>query len=220
MLFRRALKVSVGLALALAAITLQAAKEFVPPRPQNANTYASKDAHPNDKVTAAIELYNSPPKNEIFVTPYSEYQLVPVFLIISNDGDQPITLNNMRVELVTTRRAKLESLTTDDIFRRVSRVGASSTSPGRVGPLPMPGKNKNKKAQQEYAEINNASFAAQAIEPHTTKSGFLFFDVAGVAPPIVEGAHIYLTGIRDANGNELLYFDIPVISQNAANPGQ
>ena len=31
-----------------------------------------------------------------------------------------------------------------------------------------------------------------------------------------QGSHIYLTGISDANGNELMYFDIPVIPSNAA----
>lgn len=30
------------------------------------------------------------------------------------------------------------------------------------------------------------------------------------------GSHIYLTGITDASGSELMYFDIPVIQSNAA----
>ena len=62
------------------------------PRPENANTYPSKDAHPIEKVTAAIELYNSPPKSDIFITPYAQEGLLPVFLVITNDGDQPVAL--------------------------------------------------------------------------------------------------------------------------------
>jgi hypothetical protein len=209
---------AIGLAVALCWQTLWAAKEFVMPRPENANTYPSKDAHPAEKVTAAIELYNAPPKSDIFITPYAQEELLPVYLVITNDGDQPIALTNMRVQLVTPTRNKLESLTTDDVFRRVGHISASSTNPARVGPLPLPSKNKNKKAQQEYQEILAANFAAEGVEPHTTKAGFLFFDVQNIKQPGA-GSHIYLTGITDGKGNELMYFDIPVIASNAADSG-
>jgi hypothetical protein len=209
---------AVVLAAALGSVTLWAAKEFVAPRPENANTYACKDSHPNEKVTAAIELYNSPPKSDIFVTPYVQEGLLPVFLVITNDGDQPIALTNMRAELVTAGRAKLESLNNDDIFRRVAHISGNSTSGPRVSPIPLPGNNKNKKAQKQHEEIVAANFAAEAVEPHTTKSGFLFFDVFNVKQP-VQGSHVYLTGIRDASGSELMYFDIPVIPSNAAASG-
>ncbi len=138
-----------------------------------------------------------------------------MFLVITNDGDQPIALTSMRAEMVTGGRAKLESLNNDDIFRRVAHISGSSTAPARVSPIPLPGGNKNKKVQKQYAEIVAANFAAEAVEPHTTKSGFLFFDVFNVKQP-TEGAHVYLTGIRDANGTEMMYFDIPVTPSNAA----
>jgi hypothetical protein len=215
---RRLTLLAVGLAFMLCWQTSWAAKEFVMPRPENASTYPSKDAHPQEKVTAAIDLYNSPPKSDIFITPYSQEGLLPVYLVITNDGDQPIALTNMRAELVTSGRGKLESLTTDDVFRRVGHISASSTSPARVGPLPLPGGNKNKKAQKEYQEVLAANFAAEAVEPHTTKAGFLFFDVRDVKQP-VQGSHIYLTGITDGKGSELMYFDIPVIPSNAAGGG-
>lgn len=210
---------AVVLTLAFGSLTLWAAKDFVPPRPENANTYAAKDAHPNEKVTAAIDLYNTSPKDNIFITPYTEDDLLPVFLVITNDSDQAITLTGMRAQLVTAGRSKLESLTNDDIFRRVAHISGSSTSPQRVGPIPMPGNTKNKKAQKQWEEILAANFAAQAVEPHSTKSGFLFFDTQNVKQPVA-GAHVYLTGIRDGQGNELMYFDIPVIPSNAASGAQ
>jgi len=203
---------NVALMLALSSLALWAAKDFVAPHAENANTYPSKDAHPTEKITAAIDVYNAPPKNNIFITPYSEDGILPVFLIISNDGDQPITVNNMEAQLVTGGRAKLEALTVDDVFRRVAHINGSSTSPTRVGPITLSG-NKNKKAQKQYEEIQSAKFAAEAVEPHTTKSGFLFFDVEGVKQPL-DGAHIYLTRVRDAGGAELMYFEIPVIQSN------
>ncbi|MGA2904082.1 MAG: hypothetical protein ABSD98_09640 [Candidatus Korobacteraceae bacterium] len=219
MLYRRvSVLLTVCLIFALSSMTLWASKDFVLPRTENANTYPCKDAHPSEKVTAAIDLYNTSPKDNIFITPYNQEGILPVFLIITNDGDRPITINNMRAQLVTAGRAKLESLTNDDIFRRVAHISGSSTSPQRVGPIPLPGNTKNKKAQKQYEEIQSANFAAEAVEPHTTRSGFLFFDVADVTQP-VEGAHIYLTEVRDAHGNELMYFEIPLTPSNAASTG-
>lgn len=215
MLFRRFSRQCFVFVLMLGSVSLWAAKEFVMPRAQNANTYTSKDSHPNEKVTAAVELYNSPPRSDIFITPYSQDAILPVFLVITNDGDKPIALTQMRAQMVTSNRAKLESLTNDDVFRRVAHISGSSTNPGRVSPIPLPGGSKNKKAQKQYQEILAANFAAQAVEPHTTKSGFLFFDVEDVKQ-WAQGSHIYLTGVTDANGNELMYFDIPVIPSNAA----
>lgn len=216
MVFRRSYPVlALGSLLILLSSPLFAAKDFVAPRAENANTYPSKDAHPTEKVTAALDVYNTSPKDDIFVTPFAQESILPVFLIITNDGDQPITLSNMRAELVTAGRAKMESLNNDDIFRRVAHISASSTSPQRAGPIPLPGNTKNKKAQKQYEEILNANFAAAAVEPHTTKSGFLFFDVLNVKQPVA-GSHLYLTGIRDAGGNELMYFEIPLIPSNAA----
>ena len=216
MLSRRT-ALALAILFALTSVNLWAAKDFVPPRAENANTYPSKDAHPNEKVTAAIDLYNTAPKDNIFTTPYNQDDILPVLLVITNDGDQPIALTGMVAELVTgSGRTKMESLTTDDVFRRVAHINASSTNPGRTSPIPLPGGNKNKKVQKQYEEIVAANFTAEAVEPHTTKSGFLFFDIENVKTPVA-GAHIYLTGIRDASGNELMYFDIPVTPSNAAN---
>ena len=126
----------------------------------------------------------------------------------------------MQAELVTARRNKLEALDVDDVFRRVAHIQGNSTNPSpHAGPIPLPGGTKNKKAQQQYDELTRAKFTAAAVEPHSTQSGFLFFDVQGVSQP-VDGAHIYLTGIRDSNGNELMYFEIPLTPSNAAVGGK
>lgn len=183
------------------------------PKAENASTYPSKDAHPEEKITAAIDAYNSAPKDDVFVTNYAQNGILPVFLVITNDGNKPISVNKMQAQLVTSGRAKLDALTADDIMRRIGRVGISSTNPGRVSPIPLPGGNKNKKAQQQLEEVNRARFTAFAVEPHSTQCGFLFFDIDGVRSP-VQGSHIYLTGIRDAGGSELMYFDIPVVPSN------
>ena len=138
--------------------------------------------------------------------------ILPVFLVITNDGDKPISVTKLQAQLVTANRSKLDGIGVEDVMRRVGHVNASSTSPGKITPFPIPGAggNKNKKAQQQLEEVNRARFSAFAVEPHSTQSGFLFFDIENVRNP-VKGAHIYITGVRDAGGTELMYFDIAVL---------
>ena len=84
------------------------------------------------------------------------------------------------------------------------------TLPGGWLGLPFPSKKvKGGVSKQATQEIQNAQFVAQAVEPHSTQSGFLFFDVSGISVPLA-GAHFYLTGVRDAKGNELMYFEVPL----------
>jgi hypothetical protein len=196
----------------LAVAPLWGFKDFVMPHAENAATYPSKDVHSNEKITIAIELYNTAPKDDIFMTHYVQEGILPVFLVITNDGDKPISVTRLHAQLVTANRSKLDGMGVEDVMRRVGHVNASSTSPGKITPFPIPGAggNKNKKAQQQLEEVNRARFSAFAVEPHSTQSGFLFFDIQDVRNP-VNGAHIYITGVRDAGGTELMYFDIAVL---------
>jgi hypothetical protein len=205
----------VAISLLLGVVQLWAFKDFVMPKAENASTYPSKDSQPNEKITVAVDLYNTAPKDDIFNTHYVQEGILPVFLVITNDGDRPISVTKMRAELVTANRAKLEAMTADDVTRRVLHVNTSSTNPGHAGSIPIPFGNKNKKAQQQLDEINRAKFSAFAVEPHSTQSGFLFFDISDVRNP-TQGAHVYLTDVRDANGKEIMYFDIPVVPTSGA----
>jgi hypothetical protein len=212
---RRAVPLVLACSL-LVLIPLWAFKDFVMPHAESAATYPSKDAHPSEKVTVAIDVYDSAPKDEVFSTHYVQQGILPVFLVITNDGDKPISVTKLHAQLVTANRSKLDGLGAEDVMRRVGHVNASSTSPGKVTPFPIPGTggNKNKKAQQQLEEVNRAKFSAFAVEPHSTQSGFLFFDIEDILNP-VKGAHIYLTGVRDAGGTEMMYFDIPVLAPDS-----
>ena len=46
------------------------------------------------------------------------------------------------------------------------------------------------------------------VEPHTTRAGFLFYDVSGLSRPL-QGALLNLHTIKDADGKDLFYFEIP-----------
>jgi hypothetical protein len=94
------------------------------------------------------------------------------------------------------------------VVRRLSRP---SRNDGQVTlPIPLPKKEvKGGVSRKTWDEIDRAQFEAKAVEPHSTVRGFLFFDIQDIANPL-PGASFYLMGVRDAKGNELMYFEIPM----------
>jgi hypothetical protein len=181
-----------------------AAKDFVKPVAQPAKTYPLHDDHASDKVAIAADPYDSPSKAKIFSINFAEHDFLPIFFIVTNDSDLPISIANMTVTLTTAGRAKLTPSSTEDIFRRLSNPHAN------MHPIPVPIPQKKVKgmiSQKERDEIETSQFAAKAVEPHSTQSGFLFFDIEDVSAPL-EGAHLYITGVNDAKGTELMYFEL------------
>jgi hypothetical protein len=180
-----------------------AAKEFVKPAAHPAKTYPAHDDHATDKVAIAADPYDTPDKAKIFSVNFREHGLLPVFFIVTNDGDQPISIANMQVTLTTANRSKLTPESPEDIFRRLSNPHETTQIP-----IPIPQKKvKGGLSQKERDEIETSQFVAKAVEPHSTQSGFFFFDVKDVPAPL-EGAHMFITGVNDAKGTELMYFEI------------
>ena len=181
------------------------AKDFVKPAARAAKSYPAHDDHTADKVAIAADPYDTPDKARIFSIKFHEHGLLPIFFIVTNEGDQPISIANMQVTLTTANRSKLTPITTEDIFRRLS-------NPHETNPIPVPIPQKKVKggvSQKERDEIGTSQFVAKAVEPHTTQSGFLFFDVEGLNAPL-EGSRLFVTGVNDAKGTELMYFEIPL----------
>lgn len=197
---------AVVVTIALVPLLCLAAKEFVMPQAQPARTYPAHDEHPLENVAVGVDPYDLAEKTTIFSVRYSEIGFMPIFVIVTNDGSQPVELSGMKAQLVTVNRAKLAPANEDDIARRLTRPSANTNK----YPIPFPTKKiKGGLSKQALEEIQNAQFVAKAVEPHSTQSGFLFFDVSDLSTPLA-GAHFYLTGVRDAKGNELMYFEIPL----------
>jgi hypothetical protein len=182
-----------------------AAKDFVKPAAQPAKTYPAHDDHPDEKVTIAADPYDTADKAKIFSVNFHEHGFLPVFFIVTNDGDRPISIANMQVTFTTVNRDKLTPASPEDIYRRLTNPRANTGPPL---PLPIPHKDvKGTITQKQKDEIESSAFAAKAVEPHSTQSGFFFFDVEDIPTPLA-GARIYVSGVNDAKGIELMYFEI------------
>jgi hypothetical protein len=199
----RRLPVIVVLVLFLPAV-LMAGKSFVKPIAKPAFNYPAHDLHRDEQVTIAADPYDTPEKAKVFSINFSEHGFLPIFFIVTNDGDQPVSIINMQIKLITGNGSKLTPLDTDGLYRRLSNPQAKTSS---NIPLPIPHKVKGGVTKQEMDEIESSQFAAKAVEPHSTQAGFFYFDVADLNSPL-RGATIDIAGVDDAKGTELLFFEI------------
>jgi hypothetical protein len=191
-----------------------AAKQFVMPRALPAAQYPAHDVHPLEKVSIGADPYDSEEKQKaLFVGDYLEHSFLPVFLVITNDGDKPVSLTNIHVELLTRDRAKAPATNEGDLYRRFTKTkryeDKSSGSRKIPYPIPLPKGDQGAVKKELREEFEASQFFAKAVEPHGSQSGFVFFDIGGLDDP-ASGASITITGVRDGDGNSLMFFEVPL----------
>jgi hypothetical protein len=197
--------------LLLASLLAFAAKEFAMPNIFPAKTYPAHDDHSMEKVSVGADPYDLADKAAIFTQDWAEKGYMPILVVITNDSDQPISLNNLKIEMITKGRDKIPAASEDDLYRRLSQVKHRGDEPSR-NPLPIPLPRKKPDvgvSKKTRYEIDAAMFSAKAVAPHENQAGFFFFDVSGISQPLA-GARLYLTGINNNDGQELMYFEIPL----------
>ncbi len=218
------LRRSATVAAVIAGFALAAwgAKEFVMPRPRPAVEYPAHDTHPMEKLTIAADPYDNRDKEkQLFVGDYLQHSFLPIFLVITNDGDKPVSLTRMKLDLLTRDKAKAVPATDGDLYRRFSntkRYQDKSSGSRRIPyPIPLPKGDQGAVKKELREEFENAKFFAQAVEPHGTQAGFVFFDISGLPDP-ARGATLTITGVRDGDGNDFMYFEIPLDKYVNAKP--
>jgi len=80
--------------------------------------------------------YDVEDKASIFSVNYRNNGYMPVFFVITNDGDQPVSLVDMKAQLNTKDRSKLYPASMDDLLRRLS-IQREMTGRIRL-PIPLP----------------------------------------------------------------------------------
>ena len=179
------------------------------PKAFHAKTYPARDEHPSEQVTIAADPFDTPQKAAFFAGRYRERGLLPMRLIITNDGDQPVSLADLKIELITVDKVKITPAERDDIYRRLSHLKRRGDEPSR-NPLPVPLPRRKTPAsvdKEVEEELEAMQFRALAVEPRSTRSGFLFFDVQGLSHPLA-GARLYISGLKDEEGQPLIFFEI------------
>jgi hypothetical protein len=184
------------------------ASDHTPPPVQPATTFAAVEVHEDEKVAIAVEPYDTRTRESIFRVDYLSHGVMPVRLIVTNNGDRPISLRDARILFLTAAGEKIPAAEPEDVERLMSqkeRQGSKIPMPGPIPNIKLKAKASDKEVE---ADFDTFEYQALVVEAHTTRAGFLFYDVSGLGNPLA-GAKLHIVKLRDADGNELFYFEIP-----------
>jgi hypothetical protein len=195
------------------------AADHTPPPVQPASAFAAVEVHADEQVAIAVEPYDTKEKASIFRVDYLSHDVMPVRLIVTNLGDKPISLRDARILFETADGERIQAAEPEDIERlmtRKERQGGKIPLPTPLPPIHTKAKGSNKEIEADFSTFE---YSAIAVEPHTTRAGFLFYDVSGLSHPLI-GASLYLRKLRNADGNELFSFEIPFNKYLKSKSGQ
>jgi hypothetical protein len=188
-----------------------------PPPVTNASTFPDVEVHAGEKVAVAADPYDTEEKQKLLRVNYREYGIMPIRVIVTNNGDKPISLAEARIHFITATGEKITAAEPEDVERRTSSASNRGKAIPLPGPLPSihtaPGK-RNKEIEEDFHDFE---FQALVVEGHTTRAGFLFYDVSGLRDPL-KGAELYVRKLQSADGQDLFYFEIPFDKYLAATP--
>ena len=157
----------------------------------------------NGKVTVAAKVYES---DDAAKAPFGKknpnrYGILPVLVLIRNEGTQAVRLDGIKVEYVAADRAHVEATPARDI-RYLAGSKRPNVAIGPTGPKPT----RSKKNPLDTWEIEGRAFSARMIPSGESASGFFYFQTG-----FQSGSQLYVTGLQEAGtGKEIFYFEVPL----------
>ncbi len=159
-------------------------------------------------VTIAADPFDREPKADVFRVHYLQYDFIPIRIIITNDTAQPISLNDVRILLMPSDGGKINAGEPEEVERRVYGAARRGTNIP-IGPITIHKKGKVSDSKIE-ADFQENEYSALAVEPHTTRAGFLFYDVEGLGQHPLAGARLVFRQVKNSAGKELFAFEVPL----------
>lgn len=157
----------------------------------------------NDAVTVGVEAYQTPEKQKTAFGKLDLYQhgVLPVLIVIQNDGAQAIRLEDLKVEYLGPTGNHVEATPAGEV-RYLQGPNRPPVVPGPTSPLP----GRIKKSPLNAWEVEGRAFAAKMLPAGQTASGFFYFQTG-----LQRGSKIYLSGLSEANtAKALFYYEIPL----------
>lgn len=191
------------------------ANNHAPPPVQPAASFAAVEVHEDEKVAIAAEPFDTREKEAIFRGDYIGHGVMPIRVIVTNNGDRPISLLEARITFITAAGNSVQVAGPADVQRLMNGKEHEGGETPPLNPKHMPKLSK----REIDSDFDTFEFRALVVEPHTTRAGFLFFDLSGLDHPL-EGAKLHLRTLRDADGVELLDFDLPFDKYLKSKSGQ
>jgi hypothetical protein len=92
-----------------------AANDHTPPAVQPATSFPAAEVHADEHVAIAAEPYDTKEKESIFHVDYLSHNVMPIRLIVTNQGDRPISLADARILFETADGERIRAAEPDDV---------------------------------------------------------------------------------------------------------
>jgi hypothetical protein len=151
---------------------------------------------------------------------YAHHGFMPFRVIVTNDADQALSLDDARIHFISRDDAVIQAATDDDLQRRLfSSKSAAGTKIPLPAPLPSITIHHKPVDAKILADDNDFGFPTTTIAPHTTVSGYLYYDTRDLDDPILDKATLELRKVHFAGSEkELDSFEIQLKSSPDAKP--
>ena len=210
---------SVLLAIPLAALASDKPRPAPPVKP--AVEYPVNESHPAEKVTIAADPCDREDDCKFFRLPYASHGFLPVRVIITNDRDQPLELDDVRIQFFPASGGKEAAATDDDLNRRLFSGKSAAGTKLPIIPITIHHQPVDQKILNDDTDFG---FTSTTVPPHSTRAGYVFYDTRGLDDPVMKHAELYVKEIHttDEKGAkvELFAFTLPFDKWLAANPAE
>ena len=156
-----------------------------------------------------------------FRLPYVERGFLPVWVVITNERDQPLALDEVRIQFLPYESDRVLAASDDDLNRRFFNTHRAMPGHTPIIPIPIHHEAVDAKIVNDDTDFG---FKSLTVAPHSTAAGYVFYDVSnlGLMDSALKGAELYLKEISttDEKGKkvQLFSFSIPFDKWLAAQP--
>ena len=206
---------TLAFAATLVSLTMTAARAEKPRKPKPAlpaQQYPMHDTHSAEHVTIAAEPGDTRETEPNTRLDYYHHGFMPMRVIVTNDSEEALTLDDARIHFIAADNTVIPAATDDDLQRRLFAL--KSVAGTRIPmPAPIPSITIHHKPvdKQILADDNDFGFQTTTVAPHTTVSGYLYYDVRELDDPVLGKAQLELRKVRYATSNKALEtFEIPL----------
>ena len=208
------------LAALLFALPLAASDKPRPAPPTKpAAEYPLHDAHPTEKVTLAADPCLHDQDCPFFRLNYIDHGMMPVRVIITNDRDEALILDDVRMQFIDADNEKEAAANDEDLNRRLfSGRYAQGTKIPVIG-ITIHHEPIDSKIVHDGEDFG---FQSTTIPPHSTRAGYIFYDTKGIDDPVLPHAELYIKMIHYVDEHtakhELFAFTLPFDKYLEAQP--
>jgi len=177
-----------------------------------AKTYPFHQSQGN--VTIAADPYETDDKvkTAFDVKGLEKLGIIPVNLIITNEGEDLISVTGQDVNLLDAKNQSIESTPPKEVVQLILNKGKEPAASGRSrSPIPLPRRDSQRgDAFEIETDFANKALKEARVTPKSTASGFVFFRMPSKQTRL-SGYKIYIPEIKNLKTQQnLLFFEIEI----------